>query len=90
MSDTAERRIVPLNEAIARIGEEPEIHTFMQTGPMLIGADHPREELIAAMRAHGVEESGPAATAMKHSLVIVAYPTTDGRTTALFIEARLA
>lgn len=82
-----ERQPVAIEEAIRRIGTEAHIHTFMQGGPCLIGADHDRDELIAAMTHHGVEESGDAASAMGHTLVIVAYPVSGGRTTPLFIEA---
>lgn len=81
------RRVVSLNEAIRRIGDQPEIHTFMNAGNMLIGADHDREGLIAAMTKHGVEEAGEMAAGMGHTLVIVNYPTMNRRTTSLFIEA---
>lgn len=84
---TEERRVVPLAEAIARIGDGPMIHTFMSGGFALLGADHGRDELIAAMSEHGVEDSGAGATAMGHTLVIVRYPLGDGTTTPLFIEA---
>lgn len=86
-----ERRVVPIDEAIRRIGRKKQIHTFMQGGPCIIGADHNREELIAAMRQHGVEDSGGMAASMGHTLVIVNYPTwDDDRTTPLFIEAKPA
>ena len=82
-----ERRVVPIEEAIRRIGRKKHIHTFMQGGPAIIGADHDRQSLIVAMRKYGVEESGGQASAMGHRLVIVNYPVSHGRTTPLFIEA---
>jgi hypothetical protein len=84
---TEERRVVPIDEAIARIGDGEMVHTFMQSSFMMLGADHERDTLIAAMRKHGVEDSGASASAMGHTLVIVRYPLGDGRTTPLFIEA---
>ena len=84
-----ERRVVPLEEAIERIGPDEYIHTFMGGGMCLVGADHKRDDLIDAMRRHGVEESGKQACAMRHTLVIVNYPTwDDDRTTPLFIQAK--
>ncbi len=85
--ETKERVPVPLKEAVKRIGRKKRVHTFMSGGPALIGADHDRADLIASMRVHGVEESGPQASAMGHTLVIVNYPVGANRTTPLFIEA---
>lgn len=80
-----ERRTVPIDEAIARLGDGDEIHTFMNpNGGMLFGADHSRAHLIEAMRRDGVEEAGEAACAMRHTLVIVRYQPTGA---PLFIEA---
>lgn len=47
------------------------IHTFRNSGFMLIGADWQRRILHAAMRKYGVELSGEQATAMKHGLVLI-------------------
>ncbi len=87
---SVDRRCVPLKEAIARIGDGTKIHTIMQAGeaPILIGAYHSRRMLIAAMKKFGVEDSGSEAAAMGHTLVIPNYPIGDGRTDALFIEAK--
>jgi hypothetical protein len=84
------RRVVPIKEAIRRIGRRKMVHTFMQGVFALLGADHERDGLIEAMRTHGVEDSGDQASSMGHTLVIVKYPTWDGRTTPLFIEAKPA
>jgi len=45
------------------------VHTIMQGGPVLIGADWKRSEIIEAAR-RGAELSGEAATAMKHGAVV--------------------
>jgi hypothetical protein len=82
------RRIVPIEEAIQRIGKKHSVHTFMQGGFALLGADHDRAGLIDAMRLHGVEEAGEVACAMGHTLVIVKYPTLGDDVTPLFIEAK--
>lgn len=84
---SSDRRVVPIDEAIRRIGDAETVHTFMNAPFGLIGADHERKQLIAAMRKHGVEESGDGASAMGHTLVIVEYPVAGSRTTPLFIEA---
>lgn len=81
------RRSVPIEEAIRRIGLKSMVHTFMEVGLGLIGADHRRESLIAAMKRHGVEDAGSEAAKMGHTLVIVKYPLDDTRTMPLFIEA---
>lgn len=79
-----ERRVVPIDEAIRRIGRRKHIHTLMSSSFALIGADHERDGLIEKMRTHGVEESGAQAAAMGHTLVIANY--VNGR--PLFIEAK--
>lgn len=87
-SPDPQRRMVPLDEAIRRIGDGEMIHTFMDAPFGLIGADHERERLIEQMRKYGVENAGEAASAMGHTLVIVRYPLDGSRTTPLFIEAK--
>jgi hypothetical protein len=68
MSD--ERRAVSLEEALARIGDGEHIHTFRSSAIALIGADWERERLIEEIKKRGVEDSGPSATAMRHTLVM--------------------
>ena len=79
---TDERVIVTLEDAITRLPDGDRVHTFRQAGCMMIGADWLLNDLLAAMREHGVIESGPAATGMKHGLVLI-----DERG-PLFIETR--
>ncbi len=81
----SERRVVPIGEAIARLGDSPEIHTFVQSanGELLIGACHSRESLITLMRKYTIEEAGDTATTMGHSLVLINY-----KPSPLFIKAK--
>src|SRR5688572_985485 len=79
-----ERRVVPIDEAIRRIGRKKHIHTLMSGGFALLGCDHDRDDLIATMREKGVEEAGAQACAMGYTLVIVNYVDRA----PLFIEAR--
>lgn len=69
---TDERTTVSLDDAITRIAsEDGRVHTFRDAGIALVGADWDLEDLIAAMRKHGVEESGPGATEARHGLVLM-------------------
>ena len=80
---TNDRRVVPIEEAIERIGPGERIHA-LRSGPfMTIGFYWSRENLIDAMTKHGVEEAGDGASAMGHTLVI-----TDCDGSPLFIEAK--
>ncbi len=78
----SDRKVVPIEEAIARIGDREYVHTFLSNSFALLGADHERDSLIEKMRQLGVEESGASASAMGHTLVIVDYDPSP-----LFIEA---
>lgn len=59
------------------------VHTFRNSGFMLIGAHHDLHDVRALMERHGVEEAGPAATAAGHGLVVI------DDVGPLFIEARV-
>jgi hypothetical protein len=62
---------VPIERAIELIGDGPRIHTFRNTGNILIGADWDREDLIAAMRKAGaILITGPMAQRALHGLAI--------------------
>lgn len=72
MTDT-DRKFLTYDEAVARLPDGDEIHTF--TNPavgLLLGADWSREQILEAFKADGaeVEESGPAATAAKHGIAM--------------------
>lgn len=89
---TDERVLVPVTEAMERLavipdydpgdGEKPCVHTFAQSNIGLLGAHWSLTEVREFFGAHGVEESGPAATAMSHGLVAMG----DGRT--IFFETK--
>lgn len=72
-----------VEEALARLAPEGDsIHTFVQGGPALIGADWPRQAIEDLIREKGgAEETGDAAQAMGHGLAVM---RDDG---PLFIEA---
>jgi hypothetical protein len=77
------RRVVPIEEAITRIGEGDYVHTFRGAPFGLLGADWGRKELIDAMRKGVVVEAGPQACAMGHTLAIE-----NQGGSPLFIEAK--
>lgn len=59
------------DEAIALLPEGDEVHTFIQSGAMLIGADWPRGDVVELITARGgASRSGPMATSMSHGLVV--------------------
>ncbi len=72
---------VTVEDAMARLavipdydhgeGPVPSVHTFLQAGNILVGAHWTVEHLREQMEAHGVEGSGPDATAAGHGLVVV-------------------
>jgi len=80
------RRVVPIDEAIARLRPETgDVHTFVNPAMnMLLGADHNRDTLIAKMRDGVVEEAGGEACNMGHCLVLLDYL---GPGKHLFIES---
>lgn len=65
--------VVPFDDAVKRLRANGPIHTFRQGGGlMLVGADWPREELLAAMMAApAIEETGKLASSMGHGLAIM-------------------
>lgn len=84
-NEKSERRVVPFEEAVARIGAGRHIHTIRGGGFAIIGADWDRADILRTMKECGVEEAGGMASAMGHTLVIV---NCDG--SPLFIEAKPA
>lgn len=68
---TDAQEFIPFDDAVKRLPPGPRIHTFRQAGAILLGADHDRESLIAAMRAAPhIEATGPIVAAMNHGLAI--------------------
>lgn len=51
--------------------EGDKIHTVVQGGPALIGADWTVDDVREVMSEYGVELAGPDATSMGHGLVTV-------------------
>ena len=68
MSD--EKVFLTFEEAVKRLPDGDQIHTYRQSGPMLLGADWDREELLDLLRKSTIEESGENATRMSHGLVV--------------------
>ena len=64
-----ERERIPVEQAVAMLPEGDRIHTFRQAGPILVGADWPRSDIVDAFRTQGVELAGEQATKMNHGLV---------------------
>ena len=80
-ADNPSRQPVSIEDALRRIGPGETIHTYRQAGPVLVGCDWDRADLVALMESVGVEESGPNACAYKHCLCVM-----DG-TGPMWIEA---
>ena len=59
------------DQAVALLPDAERIHTFRGAGPVMIGADWPRDKLLAHIREHGAELSGPGATGMGHGMVLI-------------------
>lgn len=67
----SERRYITPDEAISLLPDGDEIHTFVDNGFSLIGADWSREEIIDKISSSDVRElTGPAARGMGHGLVV--------------------
>ena len=76
--------LLTYEEAVSRLPDGDEIHTFRNPNGMLIGADWDRQELLSAMKAaEKILVAGRAAQAMHHGLAIL---NDQGR--LLFIETR--
>jgi hypothetical protein len=83
MSD--ERVILTPDQAIAMLDPEAErIHTFVQAGPCLLGADHDSQDLLDEINsALQLEIGGEMCCRMNHGLVVW-----RGKTDPLFVECR--
>ena len=80
-----DKKTLAFDEAVKLLPEGETVHTFRQAGAMMLGADHLREKLLAAMQAAPeIHVTGPSAQAMKHGLAI------HDDTGWLFIEAASA
>lgn len=66
-----ERTVVPFEEAEKMLPDGDRVHTFRQAGPMLIGADWDKEELLEHIKDFEILETGPAARGMNHGIAII-------------------
>lgn len=70
MSD--EKEVITFDEAVKRLPDAEQVHTFRQAGFAIIGADWDKTSLLDAMRkAPEIQVTGPQAQSMKHGLCIV-------------------
>ena len=84
-TDPDAKELISFEDAEKLLPDGPQIHTFRQSGPLLLGADMERGELLKAMReAEAIEIAGPTATAMHHGLAI------QNKTGLLFIATKRA
>ena len=84
---TDEPEFLTYDEAVALLPDGDQIHTYLDGGLALIGADWDRAAVLALLREAEpeIEVTGPAAQSMGH--VMAAYQA-DG--TPVFIETRRA
>jgi hypothetical protein len=64
-----ERVKLTRDEAAKLLTPGESVHTFKQAGPVLIGADWRRNDLLKLADRYGAELSGEQATAMGHGVV---------------------
>ena len=68
---TNEKEIISLAEALKLLPEGDTIHTFRQSGRLIVGADWERNELIEALtHAPEIQITGQQAQKMNHGLGI--------------------
>jgi hypothetical protein len=70
MSDD-ERVHLSYAQALDLLTDDEMIHTFRAAGPMSIGADWQRTDVLALIRKYGAELAGANATAMGHGLAVI-------------------
>lgn len=66
-----DKEFLTFDEAVARLPISEMVHTFRQSGFVLLGADWEKEELINALcKAKVIEVTGAQAQAMNHGMAI--------------------
>lgn len=65
-----ERVVLSKTEAIEMLPDTEKIHTFRQCGPMLLGADWDKENIIETINNHDVEITGEQAQSMGHGIAL--------------------
>ena len=68
--DNENRVFITISQAESMLPDGDTIHSFRQSGTMLIGADLSREHILELIATFKVELSGPTATSMKHGMVL--------------------
>lgn len=64
-----DREEIPYANAVAMLPEGERVHTVRNSLPgVMLGADWDRPKLLTWIKEHGVEKSGPTASAMHHGL----------------------
>lgn len=84
MSDDTEIVKLTPEELDAMMPPGENVHTFLQAGPILLGADWARGEILQCARRRPAELAGKEATGMKHGAVV--WQLLEGRETPVFIE----
>jgi hypothetical protein len=69
VADRHRRVQLTYEQAVAMLPDGEQVHTFLDGGLALIGADWDREQVLALLRTGAPEMSGEQATAMGHGLV---------------------
>jgi hypothetical protein len=78
------------DEAVALLPEGDEIHTFVNPGGMLVGADWGRTKVLELLKTGAPELSGEMATNMGHGVVAWRNVDGDDRSDPIFIATKAA
>lgn len=68
--DNGDRKSLTLEQAETMLPDKRGIHTFRQAGPVLIGTDWPRADVLELFRSYTPELSGENATRMGHGIAV--------------------
>jgi pyruvoyl-dependent arginine decarboxylase (PvlArgDC) len=67
----SERVFLTIEQAISLLPDSEDVHTFLNPGGMLVGADHGREGLLEEIAAADSREiAGDMARGMGHAMVV--------------------
>jgi hypothetical protein len=63
---------VQLDDAIAWLGPEEDVHTFRSAGRMLLGCNMPREDIVTLLTAADeILQAGPNMCRSKHTIAVI-------------------
>ena len=85
-----ERVYLSYDEAAALLPDGDEIHTFVEAGPALIGADWDRESVLELLKIGLPELAGEGAKSLGHGLVAFRTVKDGARFSPIFIQTREA